>query len=1038
MLRSTFPTGCVLVVAFLSALWSPIRTLADGADDLKRAVALFDSGDYLGAQEALLGLDREALQPDQQTLRDDYLNRTQVALRMSEKAIRDLEDAETAIGEKETDKARRLLESVIDNKYAAEAVKQSARTMMRNLGGPVESGAAPAMPAASTPQPEAASSGQPERTPKVAAAEPGDAAAKARELVAAAEAALAAGDLGGARRQFEAALAMVPGLPEAVDGLTRVQEHERNVSAAGSDSLIARIRSQNEINWQRTVAEYREVESGVRGNVTAERFEEAQQLMIRARQIVESGRQFADPPAKYETLRAELDALAQHVDNAERDFNQRRVAEIRRQIEEERAARLQEDEANRRRQVDALMQQAMQHRKDGDLDSAITVLKQITVVDPKDKTARWMLDELEEIRQFRRGRTIYKDITRETQNALIDVEESKIPWHVELQYPDNWLEIISRPERGRPGVGSADRRLLSALDQSINVDFKGDSLDKVIERLADAHRLNIIVNWRDLERAGVERKSAIELSLPQEITLQKALTEILDQAGGGVELGYEVSGGAMKIATRTTLDKETYTSVYDIQDLLMEVPNFRQGPMTDLGQTLGAPPPSSDMRQQRPWLYGGGEGDDDDEADADPDRAARVKKIVDLIMDTISPDSWIDRGGSVGMIREINGQLVVTQNSATQRQVANLLGKLREQRAVQIAVEARFITVSAHYLEELGMDLDITLNAGNAGFDYIPSGSGVLTDPVLGNPMLLPRSFSRLGFGSNSPAGGQPLTQNPGTINQPFGRPFLVPQNNGGSNNWTPIPIQNNVTNLTNPLNLPSDVPGSFAGQNIPPAFNMFGSFLDNIQVDFLIRATQADSRTSVLTAPRLVLFNGQRSWVAVTIQQAFVSQLNPVVATGAVAQAPQTGVIDSGAVLDVVATVSADKRYVTLTVRPGVTRLLDLQTIPFSGGGAGGGIGGGGTALPAFIQLPTLSSQRVQTTVSVPDGGTLLIGGQKLASEAEIEAGVPVLSKIPILKRAYSSRSAIKDEQTLLILIKPKIFIQTEQEEAAFPTFRG
>jgi len=46
------------------------------------------------------------------------------------------------------------------------------------------------------------------------------------------------------------------------------------------------------------------------------------------------------------------------------------------------------------------------------------------------------------------------------------------------------------------------------------------------------------------------------------------------------------------------------------------------------------------------------------------------------------------------------------------------------------------------------------------------------------------------------------------------------------------------------------------------------------------------------------------------------------------------------------------------------------------------------------------------------------------------------VLSKIPLLKRAYSARTLVKDEQTLLILIKPKIMIQSEQEELAFPSF--
>jgi len=48
----------------------------------------------------------------------------------------------------------------------------------------------------------------------------------------------------------------------------------------------------------------------------------------------------------------------------------------------------------------------------------------------------------------------------------------------------------------------------------------------------------------------------------------------------------------------------------------------------------------------------------------------------------------------------------------------------------------------------------------------------------------------------------------------------------------------------------------------------------------------------------------------------------------------------------------------------------------------------------------------------------------------------VPVLSKIPILKRAYSSRALAKDEQTLLILVKPHILVQSEQEELAFPGF--
>jgi general secretion pathway protein D len=477
------------------------------------------------------------------------------------------------------------------------------------------------------------------------------------------------------------------------------------------------------------------------------------------------------------------------------------------------------------------------------------------------------------------------------------------------------------------------------------------------------------------------------------------------------------------VATQGFLDQKTYPAVYDITDLLMEISAFNDPPMIDLRETTSSKPRVSD-RADRPWQYG---DDDDDEPEEDPARMNRIRKIIDLIESTIAPDSWRDRGGSVGMIKEINGQLVITQNSSGHQRIRGLLSSLREERAIQVSVEALFLTVSSHYLEELGIDLDIVLNAGNAGFDFIDSGSGPLTDPVLGHRLLLPRTFSQLGFTQATQAGGVPMNQ-VGTA-QPFGNVSYIPQpTGGGGSESTPVPIRSSILDITNPASLPSDVPGSFAGTDVGPALSIFGSFLDNIQVDFLIRATQADSRTSVLAAPRLVVFNGGSAWVAVTVQTNFVGSLNPVVAQGAVAQAPVTNTVDAGASLFVRATATADRRYVMLLVAPGVTRLLSLQSFQFSGGTG---------AFPAFVQLPTLSAQRMQTVVSVPDGGTLLIGGQKLSSETEVEAGVPILSKIPILKRIYSSRTLVKDEQTLLILVKPKILIQSEQEELAFPTFK-
>jgi general secretion pathway protein D len=89
----------------------------------------------------------------------------------------------------------------------------------------------------------------------------------------------------------------------------------------------------------------------------------------------------------------------------------------------------------------------------------------------------------------------------------------------------------------------------------------------------------------------------------------------------------------------------------------------------------------------------------------------------------------------------------------------------------------------------------------------------------------------------------------------------------------------------------------------------------------------------------------------------------------------PQIGVVQSGAALDVQATVSADRKYVTLTMRPQLSTLLALRQFTFQqganagnlgfvglpgrGGGAGaaGGVGAAGQARPAWEVRPLVQS---------------------------------------------------------------------------------
>ncbi len=80
-------------------------------------------------------------------------------------------------------------------------------------------------------------------------------------------------------------------------------------------------------------------------------------------------------------------------------------------------------------------------------------------------------------------------------------------------------------------------------------------------------------------------------------------------------------------------------------------------------------------------------------------------------------------------------------------------------------------------------------------------------------------------------------------------------------------------------------------------------------------------------------------------------------------------------------------------------------------------------------VQLPTFTYTTVSTTVSVPDGGTVLLGGIKRLSEGRNERGVPMLSKIPYLNRLFKNVGIGRDTQSLMMMVTPRIIIQEEEE---------
>src|SRR5204863_7176259 len=133
----------------------------------------------------------------------------------------------------------------------------------------------------------------------------------------------------------------------------------------------------------------------------------------------------------------------------------------------------------------------------------------------------------------------------------------------------------------------------------------------------------------------------------------------------------------------------------------------------------------------------------------------------------------------------------------------------------------------------------------------------------------------------------------------------------------------------------------------------------DDFQVSAIIRATEAEQSSTTITAPRVTLFNGQRAYVLVATSRAYVSDLNPVVGSNAVGFDPTISTVQSGVLLDVQATVSADRKYVTLTLRPQLSNLLAL--VPFAIGGSTVTPTGSSAATQPFTSTGVIQQPEVQ-----------------------------------------------------------------------------
>lgn len=210
--------------------------------------------------------------------------------------------------------------------------------------------------------------------------------------------------------------------------------------------------------------------------------------------------------------------------------------------------------------------------------------------------------------------------------------------------------------------------------------------------------------------------------------------------------------------------------------------------------------------------------------------------------------------------------------------------------------------------------------------------------------------------------------------------------------------------------------------------------FLHTWEVQAIITAVKKKKKGNILTAPRVTCFNTQQAFLTVSTRRNFVRTYD---SDGN----PEIGQVNDGIIFQVQPFVSADRRYITLELQPQTNSVIGMQEFAYRQDGddeGNDGIDNDGDGLideddegdggEDKIQLPEVTVRQVMTTVSVPDGGTLMIGGLAQATEAEGYATVPILGDIPLIKHLFTSRTSVDARNNLIVLVTAHI-IQQEDE---------
>jgi type II secretory pathway component GspD/PulD (secretin) len=542
-------------------------------------------------------------------------------------------------------------------------------------------------------------------------------------------------------------------------------------------------------------------------------------------------------------------------------------------------------------------------------------------------------------------------------------------------FPDDWASRHAAAGGGAaagPVVSARDQEIHNVLETTrVNLSFDATHIQTAINFLANMTDLNIVL---DPKVRDEKDDSELEVTITVEGIAAKNALDLITEL---LTLKWKIDSGVVFLTTVEGYRAKPVLRLYDVRDLVTPIRDFA-------GEEINLTP-------------SGAGGFEDDMEGEEPLPPFETDGIVDLIQQNVEPDSWEVEG--VGITPTQTGTLIVRQSPDVHALISQLLSDLRSAGGLQVSIETRFLTVEDNFLRDVGVDL--------RGLGDQSGGTG-----MPGRGPFEP--FDDLFSGTPSNPSGVPVgsSANPASI---------------GTSNTSGIFYDDGAdgdmrARLENLFDVALGTPGVLTGSG---GTSMQVTYLDDVQIEAILRAVEKSERTEIVVAPKICVYDKERANVTVLNQISYIYDFDVEIAQAAQIGDPLIQSIRDGVVLDVRPIISADRKYITMELRPTVATLVrpiaTFQTTLANGP-------------PVTIQLPELQIQRVRTTVTMPDGGTLMLGGLKYFNEQNMTSSAPWINRIPILSFFFQRQGTFVNKRSMMILIKAKIIDLTEHEPGIGP----